>query len=49
MYEVVPDTLSYRVAQTIYDYCPEATKRTPSRITKIEVWAWIREVYSYSF
>jgi len=49
MYEVVPDTLSYTVAQSIYDLCPEATKRTPSRIINIEVRAWIREVYRCSF
>jgi len=46
MYEVVPDTLSYTVAQSIYDLCPEAIKRTASRITNIEVRTWIKEVYS---
>jgi len=49
MYEVVHDTLSYIVAQSIYDLCPEATKRTSSRITNVDVWAWIREVYRCSF
>jgi hypothetical protein len=46
MYEVVPDTLSYRVAQSIYDLCPEAIKRTASRITNIEIRTWIKEFYS---
>jgi hypothetical protein len=49
MYEVVPDTLSYRVAQSIYDLCPEAIKRTASQITNIEVQTWIKEVYSTAF
>jgi hypothetical protein len=49
MYEVVPDIISYTVAHSIYDLCPEATKRTPSRITNTEVRARIKEVYRYSF